>query len=88
MGVEMASEQESVALICHESQMLRLRVAELEGRAMTMSQELRESLERHRVLMKRLRESHASLRRILDETSYQTLEPAETTQRNQRGSAR
>ncbi len=79
----MMSGHDSVTLICHETQMLRLRGAELESRAINTSRELEEALARRRVLMDRLRETQKSLWRIVGEAWHRT--PQEE---DQRGSAR
>lgn len=76
------TDHDSVARICHETQRLRLQAADLEGRAMSVTRELREAMERHRELVERLRETQTSMRKLMGAT------PDENPQRNQRGSAR
>ena len=80
---------DSVALICHETQKLRLRGAELESRAKNATQELREAVKRRRELVARLRESQGSLRRVVSEVPRRTPKAVAPAPRpNQRGSAR
>jgi hypothetical protein len=62
-------DHDSVALICQETQLLRLRGAELESRATSVTQELRQAIVQRRALLERLRENHESLRQIVDESS-------------------
>lgn len=80
----MKNDPNSVALICHQTRLLRLRGAELESRAANVTQELRQAIAQRRALLERLRENHESLRQIVDESSR--LNPQEET--DQRVSSR